>query len=121
MKDFLKIWLISAFTIAVFMMCIQYLFTVHAHTQPGPAVTASYGLSFYRYDWPPATAGQTSFQTPASQSKFVLVYINGVLGRACGVGTQPSPGVCDYTLSNDVLVTTYPLEAGDLVTELFFR
>ena len=95
--------------------------TMHAHTQPGPAVTASYGLSFYRYDWPPATAGQTSFQTPASQSKFVLVYINGVLGRACGVGTQPSPGVCDYTLSNDVLVTTYPLEAGDLVTELFFR
>lgn len=79
-----------------------------------PTVTQTYGLTLERDDFPPATAGQTTFQTSVStRSSFALVFLNGLLQR---------PGA-DYTASGNMTIT-YPdnrIAAGDLVTLLFYR
>jgi hypothetical protein len=88
-----------------------------------PQVSDTFPLTFERDDFPFAapTVGQpTVFQTNGNtRNRFVIVYRNGLLQRACGVPTGP----CDYTASGNVTIT-YPaniIQARDLVTLFFYR
>jgi hypothetical protein len=88
------------------------------HAQ-GPLISQSYGLTLERDDFPPATQGQTVFQTPVStRSSFAIVYRNGLLQRPCLGATG-----CDYVPSGNLTVT-YPgitIQAGDLITIFYYR
>jgi hypothetical protein len=101
---------------------LMFLFVsslIHAQ----PQVSDTFPLTFERDDFPFAapTVGQpTVFQTNGTtRNRFVMVFRNGLLQRACGVPTGP----CDYAASGNVTIT-YPanvIQAGDLVTLFFYR
>jgi hypothetical protein len=121
---------LSLFFLLVF--CAGYgfgIFVVKVNAQSA-AVTQAYGLTLERDDFPPATAGQTTFSTAVStRSNFALFFRNGLLQRPCTAGVNPPtfpptvPVPCDYALSGNVTATYGAgiIQAGDLVTIFFYR